>query len=74
MQYVRCIQNKGNEASLDIGKIYRMLPTNQTEKESGMYRVIDNEDEDYLYPIRWFELVQDEERIDLPEPTTGEYQ
>jgi hypothetical protein len=50
MQYVKCINNQGNEASLHIGMIYRTLPTTPVEDASGMLRVIDNEGEDYLYP------------------------
>jgi hypothetical protein len=54
MNYVRCINNQGNEASLDVGTIYRGLQTTAVEKESGMSRIIDNEGEDYLYPDNWF--------------------
>ncbi|MBV7335890.1 hypothetical protein KFU94_48145 [Chloroflexi bacterium TSY] len=57
MKYVRCINNQGNEASLEIGVLYRVLSTTAVEDESGMIRVIDNEGEDYLYPSRWFEAV-----------------
>ena len=55
MQYVRCLQNQGNEASLEIGRVYRVAHTTADEAESGMVRVVDNEGEDYLYPSRWFE-------------------
>jgi hypothetical protein len=60
MNYVRCINNVGNEASLQIGTIYRALDITPTERKSGMIRVVDNEGEDYLYPARWFETVPEE--------------
>lgn len=57
MRYVHCINNQGNEASLEVGALYRALATTSIEDASGMIRVIDNEGEDYLYPSRWFEVV-----------------
>ena len=60
MQYVKCIHNQGNEASLSLGIIYRVLPTTPLEDESGMVRIVDNEGEDYLYPRRWFEVVSEQ--------------
>jgi len=57
MNYVRCISNEGNEASIEIGTLYRALPITSTEDTSGMIRIVDNEGEDYLYPRRWFETI-----------------
>jgi len=71
MKYVRCLENSGNEASLDVGIIYQTLPVTATEKASGMVRVVDNEGEDYLYPARWFETVaEDELQAELSELLT----
>ena len=71
MHYVRCINNQGNEASLDVGTVYRALETTPIEAESGMLRVIDNEGEDYLYPARWFETITEHELASqLSEPLT----
>jgi len=68
MKYVKCLENSGNEASLNVDEIYRVLPTNEIESASGMIRVIDNEGEDYLYPLRWFEGVSgDDLTADLSE-------
>lgn len=53
--YVRCINNRGYEASLTAGAIYKILP-NESDKAS--LRVIDNEGEDYLYDIGRFEAVE----------------
>jgi len=60
MQYMKCVHNQGNEASLNLGVIYRALPTTALEAESGMVRIVDNEGEDYLYPRRWFEPVAEQ--------------
>jgi hypothetical protein len=57
LQYVRCLQNEGNEASLTLGDLYHSLPLTPSERESGMIRIVDNEGEDYLYPAHWFEPV-----------------
>ena len=41
--------------------VYQVLPDDNAAK-SGYFRVIDNEGEDYLYPARYFILV------DFPQP------
>jgi len=48
-----CVRNNGNAASLDRGKAYRVirpLPSDPPQR----IRVIDEENEDYLYPADWF--------------------
>jgi len=52
-RFAVCIQNEGNEASLELRKIYEVLEDPAAEKHQ-MVRVIDEEDEDYLYPAAWF--------------------
>ena len=52
-----CVVNKGNEASLEIGKAYRVikpLPNDPAQR----IRVIDEEREDYLYLAEWFVSVE----------------
>jgi len=43
-----CVDNRGNEVSLEIGKVYKVIKphANDTDKD---IRVIDEEGEDYLY-------------------------
>lgn len=66
MNYVRCIDNKtyvrmpeepvnGALADLTIGAVYKVLPTPQHERDTGMIRIIDNSGEDYLYPANYFQ-------------------
>ena len=57
VQFVVCINNEGYPASLELRKIYRMLPDEKAEKHSLM-RVVDESGEDYLYPERFFVPIQ----------------
>ena len=51
--FVVCVRNKGYEASLELHKIYCVLPDPDAENE-GDIRVVDESGEDYLYPADWF--------------------
>jgi hypothetical protein len=51
--FVICVINEGYPVSLDVRKIYQTLPDPLGAKH-GMIRVIDESDEDYLYPASWF--------------------
>lgn len=46
--YVVCTDNSGNEASLDIGRVYKVIAPRHADRPYHL-RVIDNEGEDYLY-------------------------
>ena len=64
-KYVVCIDNGSYLASLEVRKIYRELPDADARK-SGMIRVIDESEEDYLFPTRYFapiELTEELERL-----------
>ena len=52
-----CINNKGYPASLEIRKLYRMVPDERAAK-LGQIRVIDESGEDYLYPAGHFAPVR----------------
>lgn len=55
-EFVICINNKSNPASLILGKVYRLLPDNQAAKHN-LLRVIDedkSEPDGYLYPASMF--------------------
>ena len=63
-QFVVCIRNKQYPASLELRKLYQVLP-DQGAAEHGQIRVIDESGEDYLYPEEYFiavELPQSAER------------
>ncbi|MGO9567284.1 MAG: hypothetical protein ACLP5H_07075 [Desulfomonilaceae bacterium] len=48
-QFVVCIKNEGYNASLELRKIYRVVP-DATAAVHRMTRVIDESGEDYLFP------------------------
>jgi len=52
-QFVVCLRNKGYEASLEPRKIYQVLPDEEAESHK-MIRVIDESEEDYLFPASLF--------------------
>ncbi len=52
-QYVICVGNKGYAASLELRKIYQVLPDKAGSKHRQI-RVIDESGEDYLYPEEYF--------------------
>lgn len=55
-QFVLCLENRGNEASLIRGKVYRILPDAQAAKDD-LIRVIDESGEDYLFAKKQFAFV-----------------
>lgn len=61
MEFVVCIKNTNYEASLEVRKIYQVLPDSKANSHQ-MIRVIDESGEDYLYPDSYFML------IELPTP------
>ena len=56
-----CIKNRGYEASLEVGKLYRVVPDEGAEKH-GYLRIVDESGEDYGYTARRFFTIQ------LPKP------
>ena len=59
-EFVICINNDSNPASLIVGKVYRRLPDPEAESHN-MLRIIDedvSEPEGYLYPGSLFVSVE----------------
>lgn len=52
-QFAVCISNKGCVASLEVRKIYRLIPDKVGSKH-GLVRVVDEMGEDYLFPEEYF--------------------
>ena len=52
-----CVDNLGYEASLEIRKVYEVLPDRTAERHHQV-RVIDESGEDYLYPEKYFAPVR----------------
>ena len=59
-RFALCLDNDGNEASLILGKVYRILPDARAAKDN-LLRVIDESGEDYLFTKQQFAFV------DLPQ-------
>jgi hypothetical protein len=54
--FALCIENKDCE-DLERRKIYRTIPDDDASKD-GYIRVVDESDEDYLYPQSYFIIIQ----------------
>ena len=52
-KFAVCIGNKGYEASLEKGKLYR-IARHEDKDPAGFIRIIDESGEDYLFPDNWF--------------------
>jgi hypothetical protein len=57
MQFGVCTNNKGYPASLEIGKLYPVIPDGDAAKH-GYVRVIDESGEDYGYSADRFLMLQ----------------
>lgn len=52
-RYAVCVNNTGYPASLELSKVYRVLPDVRAAKDRYL-RVVDESGEDYLYPAEYF--------------------
>ena len=52
-RFAICVQNEGYPASLELWKVYRVLPDDKAAKHQ-LIRVVDESGEDYLYDQSWF--------------------
>ena len=57
LSYVLCIDNGGYPESLEVRKVYPVLPDDLAEARRYI-RVIDETGEDYLYPAKYFVPIQ----------------
>jgi hypothetical protein len=56
VRFAVCINNKGYEASLEAGKLYRIIPDQEAERR-GYLRIVDESGEDYGYSAdRFFSI------------------
>ena len=55
-QFVLCIENNGCE-DIEKRKFYQILPDEEASRE-GYLRVVDESQEDYLYPESYFIFVE----------------
>ena len=73
-QFGLCLNNAGYTASLEVGKVYRVIP--DSASVHGYIRVIDESGEDYAYTANRFHLIQlpiAVERALLSDPQTQDH-
>jgi hypothetical protein len=56
-QFGLCLNNEGYAASLEVGKVYRVIQDDESASH-GYIRVIDESGEDYAYTTNRFHLIQ----------------
>ena len=56
-EFALCLKNTGNEASLIVGKVYRVVPDARAAKDD-LVRIIDESGEDYLFAKSQFVFVE----------------
>lgn len=56
-RYAVCVANDGYPVSLEIRKIYEVIPDAEAER-LGQLRVIDESGSDYLFPREYFRPVE----------------
>ena len=57
LKFAVCVNNTDYAASLELHKIYRVLPDEDAAVD-GDIRVIDESGEDYIYPAEWFVAIE----------------
>lgn len=62
LRFVVCIENGAYPASLELHKLYRVLPDEDAARE-GDLRIVDESGEDYRYPAEWFAAVDLPRRV-----------
>ena len=57
VRFAVCVKNKGYEASLEMGKLYRVIPDPEVQSR-GYLRIVDESGEDYGYAAdRFFSIM-----------------
>lgn len=56
-RFAICIDNREYPASLELHKVYRVVPDQDAEQDGDM-RIVDESGEDYLYPASYFVLLE----------------
>ena len=57
-QFGLCLHSEGYPASLEVGKVYPIVPDEDEAVVHGYIRVIDESGEDYAYTANRFYLIQ----------------
>ena len=57
LQFALCLNNEGYPASLEVGKVYRVIPDDEAVAH-GYLRVIDESGEDYAFTAGRFHIIE----------------
>ena len=57
LQFALCLNNEDYEASLEVGKLYQVIPDDEAAVH-GYMRIIDESGEDYAFAAERFHLVE----------------
>jgi hypothetical protein len=57
VRFARCVAHPEHSASLELHKLYRVVPDAEAEHD-GVLRVADESGQDHLVPAEWFEPVE----------------
>jgi hypothetical protein len=57
IQFAVCLNNEGYPASLEVGKLYRVIADEEAAKEN-LLRVVDGSGEDYAFAANRFHFVE----------------
>lgn len=61
-QFAVCVNNEDHQASLELHKIYQVMPDKEAAAE-GDLRVVDESGEDYLFPSSLFVSINPPEKV-----------
>ena len=56
-QFAICLNNEGYEASLEVGKVYRVIPDQEAAAHEYI-RIVDESDEDYTFDADRFYKIE----------------
>ena len=56
LPFALCLDNEGYPASLEIGKVYRVIPDAEAAAH-GYIRIVDESEEDYAFEARRFHVL-----------------
>lgn len=57
IQFAVCLNNEGYPASLEVGKLYRVIADEEAAKENFL-RVVDESGDDYAFAANRFHIVE----------------
>jgi hypothetical protein len=63
IKFVICLNNQSYEASLEVGKLYRLIDEEEA-RTNGLMRVIDESGEDYAFSVQRFYAIELPQKVE----------